>query len=342
MGLRGYIAKRSINTVILLFFVITLNFAIFELMPGSQGAIEILASSGKLKTQAQYERLLNMYNLCSKFENGVCTPNTWWDRYVAYVWNMLTFQFGISYQTGHDVTEDLVQSGRLENTLLLIGVSTVLSMIIGVVLGVGAAYWRGRLFDTVNVTSSLIFFSLPTFWLGIMLLFVFFNNLHLFPGAGVTPADWSVLGKPDLLTEIVVRLRHLFLPTLTLTLISYGGFLLLTRATMLEAVNEDYILTARAKGLPERTVFFKHALKNASLPIITSAALSFGFILTGAIITETVFSWKGLGLWIWESIGWKDFPVIQAMFYIVALMVIITNFISDLIYGMIDPRIKYD
>ena len=344
MGLRAYVAKRTINTIILLFFVITLNFVIFELIPGSQGSIEILAGSGKLRTQAQYERLLNMYNFCKHYDNvtGVCTPNTIWDRYVPYVRNMLTFQFGISYQTGHDVTEDMIQSGRLANTLVLIGLSSVLSLVIGVLLGVGAAHWRGRLFDTANVTSSLILYSLPTFWLGVMLLYFFFNTLHIFPGAGVTPADWSILGKPDLLGEIAVRLRHLFLPTLTLTLISYGGFLLLTRATMMEVMNEDYIVTARAKGIPERNVLFKHALKNASLPIVTSAALSFGFILTGALITETVFSWKGLGLWIWQSIGWKDFPVIQAMFYIVALMVIFANFASDLIYGMIDPRIKYE
>ncbi len=342
MSLRVYIVKRAINTLILLFFVITLNFVIFELMPGTQGSIETLASSGKLRTQEQYEKLLNMYNFCKKFENGVCTPNSALDRYVPYVKNMLTFQFGISYQTGHDVMEDMVQSHRLENTLVLIGVSTVLSTVLGVILGVGAAYWRGRPFDTVNVTSSLIFYSLPVFWLGVMLLFIFFNTLHMFPGAGVTPADWSVLGTPDLLTQILVRLRHLFLPALTLTIISYGGFLLLTRATMLEVLNEDYIVTARAKGISERSVLFKHALKNASLPIVTATALSIGFILTGALITETVFSWKGLGLWTWQSIGWKDFPVLQAMFYIVALMVIFTNFASDLIYGMIDPRVKYE
>jgi len=344
MGLRAYLAKRTLNTIILVFFVITLNFIIFEAMPGSRGSIENLAGSGKLRTQAQYERLLNQYNLCKHYDNvtGVCTPNTTWDRYLPYVRNMLTFQFGLSDQTGHEVIEDMIQSRRLENTLVLIGVSTILSLVIGVLLGVGAAHWRGRAFDTTNVTSSLVLYSLPTFWLGLMLIYLFSNTLHLFPGAGVTPQDWTAVGTPDLITEITVRLQHLFLPALTLTLISYGGFLLLTRATMMEVMNEDYVVTARAKGIPERKVLFKHVLKNASLPLVTTTALSFGFILTGALITETVFSWKGLGLWLYTSVGWRDMPVIQAMFYIIALMVILANFASDVIYGMIDPRIKYE
>ena len=116
----------------------------------------------------------------------------------------------------------------------------------------------------------------------------------------------------------------------------------MTRATMMEALSEDYILTARAKGLSERAVLFKHAFRNASLPVITNAALSFGFILTGAIITETIFNWPGLGLWLYNAIFYKDFPVMQALFYIIALSVIAANFISDILYGVVDPRIRYE
>ena len=116
----------------------------------------------------------------------------------------------------------------------------------------------------------------------------------------------------------------------------------MTRATMMEALSEDYILTARAKGLTERAILFKHAFKNASLPLITNAALSFAFILSGAIITETIFNWDGLGRWLYSSIGYKDFPVMEAMFYIIALCVIAANFISDILYGLVDPRIKYE
>jgi len=131
------------------------------------------------------------------------------------------------------------------------------------------------------------------------------------------------------------------LPITTLTLFSYGGYLLLTRATMIEALTEDYITTARAKGVPERSVIFKHALKNASLPLITSAALAFGFMLSGAIITEGVFSWPGMGRWIFQSITFNDYSSLQAVFYIIAVLVIVANIMADILYGIIDPRIKY-
>jgi peptide/nickel transport system permease protein len=131
------------------------------------------------------------------------------------------------------------------------------------------------------------------------------------------------------------------MPMLTLVVFAIGGWLLLTRATMLETITEDYITTARAKGLKERSVLYKHALKNASLPLITSAALSFGFVLSGAIITETVFSYPGLGGWIWSAIQFLDYPALMAIFYIISLCVVLANIVADLLYGIIDPRIKY-
>jgi len=134
---------------------------------------------------------------------------------------------------------------------------------------------------------------------------------------------------------------HLFLPVVVLTLFLYGSFLLLTRATMMETLTEDYITTARAKGLKERAILFKHALKNASLPVITNAAIAIGFILSGAIITEQVFNIPGLGQWTWAAIPYKDYPVLHCIFYLTALCVIIANFIADILYGVVDPRIKY-
>jgi peptide/nickel transport system permease protein len=156
---------------------------------------------------------------------------------------------------------------------------------------------------------------------------------------------FSLLGSQFALptmTEIFNRISHLIMPVGVLTLFQFGNYVLLTRATMLETLTEDYILTAKAKGLKERTIIFKHALKNASLPIITSSALAFGFLIGGAIITETVFSYPGIGwLTITSLIQNMNYPVLQALFYITALCVIIANFISDLLYGVIDPRIKY-
>ena len=299
-------------------------------MPGVQGAIAALQGNPRATPQG-FKILADRYGLNA-------SPET---RFLNYFWSMLTFNFGNSYNTQHLVLTDMISSGKLANTLLLLGSSTVLSIVIGIFLGVLAARRRGSVVDNVAVTASLTTFSLPTFFMGIIFLSVFAIGLNWFPVGEVVPAGWEV-ASPPLLQQIIPRLQHLFLPMLTLTLFTYGGFLLLTRATMLETLNEDYIVTAKAKGLKERTILFRHALKNASLPLVTASALSFGAILGGAIITETVFSWDGLGRWLFIAIGSKDFPVMQAMFYILALATIIANFISDLVYGIIDPRVRYE
>jgi len=340
MGLRTYILKRTINSFVLLIFVMTINFIIFTLMPGNP--IETLAGSGRLRP-GQTDVVLELWG----FKDPLYV------RYGKYLVNMFTWQFGYSFHTQTPVAYEM--SGRLLNTLLLVGTSSILSILVGVILGVVAAYKRGGIFDSAAVVTSLTTFALPSFWMGMMALLIFSFNLHWFPSSGSVPAEWArewptplwkgvvfgtELAIPSF-TEIAGRLYHLFLPMSVLTLFSYGGYLLLTRATMLETLSEDYVITAKAKGLSERTVLFKHALKNASLPIITNVALTFAFLLTGAIITEQVFTYPGLGQWIWSAIVFADFPVMQAIFYIIALCVIIANFLADIIYGLVDPRVKY-
>jgi peptide/nickel transport system permease protein len=341
LGLRAYLLKRLLNTVILILFVITLNFIIFELMPGLQGAIVNLISNPRANVNpGQRDALMKLYGLCQSFVDGNCVPNPIQNRFATYFVNMLTFRFGDSFQTGNPVLHDMITTGKLENTLVLLGTATALSLLIGTLLGVLVASKRGSLIDSGWVTTSLVTYSLPTFYMGLIFILVFAQTLNWFPPGGVTPAEWAI-GLPPFTTQLLVRIQHIFLPAMTLTLFFYGGHLLLTRATMVEALSEDYIVTARAKGVSQRSILFKHALKNAALPLVTNAALSFGGILSGAIITETVFNWDGLGLWIWQSITWKDFPVMQAIFYIVALCVIAANFLSDILYGVLDPRIKY-
>jgi len=343
VGLREYILQRIIYTFILIMFVISLNFVIFEMMPGNPA--EYFVNPIKLGSQERVEELERHWGLADPLHV----------RFGRYIVNLLTWQLGDSFISGSPITRDLML--RLPYTLILMGGSTILSMVIGVLLGILAAHKRGGKFDTGSVTISLITYSLPTFWMGMLLLLIFYTGLHWFPLAGAYPREWGIPGRwppPtavfDLfgttivipgLEEIMGRLWHATLPLLTLTLFQYGGWLLLTRATMLETLTEDYVVTARAKGLKERTVLMKHALKNASLPLITSAALSFGFMLSGAIITETVFTWPGFGGWIWEAIIIKDYPALQAIFYIIGLSVVIANFLADLLYGVLDPRIKY-
>jgi peptide/nickel transport system permease protein len=334
LTLRSFIAKRLAYTIVLIIFVIILNFIIFEAMPGQVGAL--YSCLGQPKISPVYcDKMLKLYGY----------NQSYWVRFENYAQAMLTFQFGYSYASNQDVTYQMINSGKLANTLLLLGASTAMAIIVGTVLGIVVARKRGSTMDNFWVTTSLTTFSLPTFFMGILLIFVFAIALNWFPSGGTHPNSWDNLSlnlRPPLLEQYLIRLQYLFLPALTLTLFAYGGFLLLTRATMMEALSEDYVLTARAKGLTERAVLFKHAFKNASLPIITSSALAFGSILSGAIITETIFNWDGLGKWLFDSIGYKDFPVMQAMFYIIALSVIAANFISDILYGIVDPRIKYE
>jgi peptide/nickel transport system permease protein len=340
MGLRGYIIKRIVYTFFLIIFVLILNFIIFEILP--HNPLQFFGGSGgsRYMTTAEIQHIMHLWGL----------DQPWPVRFLTYLKNMLTFQFGLNSPSVGGTVIHLIME-YLPNTLVLMGVSTVLSIIIGVVLGVIAAYRRGGLFDNAAVMGSLLTYALPTFWIGLIFIFIFAINTHILPPNGIVDYNmphWTtffLLGTQVSIpstTEIISRISHLILPVTVLTIVSFGGYTLLTRATMMESLTEDYILTAKAKGLKERTIIFKHALKNASLPIITSAAMSFGFLISGALITETVFDYKGIGWLTINSIfGTLNMPALQAIFYVIALCVIFANFASDLLYGVIDPRIKY-
>ncbi len=333
MTLRGFLVKRLVYTIFLILFTIIINWIIFEAMPGLQNQLYTVLANPKRTSDIQYQKLVDLYGLNK-------SPL---EQFLDYFRALLTFQFGFSYSSGANVSTEIITSGRLFNTLILLGSSTLISIVIGVLIGIWGSYKRGSFTDNFWVSSSLAMYSLPTFFIGIVLILVFADGLGWFPPGSTVPSSWSLAGQlPSLPIQILVRLQYLFLPALTLTLIGYGGFVLLTRATMLETLSEDYITTARAKGLPERVVLLRHAFKNASLPVITASALAFGTILGGAIITETVFNLNGLGKWLFDSVLQKDYPVMAAMFYIIALTVIFANFISDILYGIVDPRIRYE
>src|SRR2546428_1942955 len=333
MTLRSFLLKRLAYTVVLILVVIVVNWVIFEGIPGQNAAQQLLSANPRNNNPQQRAIQCALWN-CNASRT---------DQFIAYFRAMLTFQFGISFENSLPITTQIIQQGRLQNTLLLLGASTILAIIIGIVLGVLSSNRRGSVLDGLNVSSSITTSALPSFWVGLLLILVFALGLGWFPSGGIQPASWTIPGNlPGPLTQVLVRLQFFFLPTLTLTIFTYGGFVLLTRATMMEALTEDYILTARAKGLSQRVILFRHAFKNASLPVITNAALTFGGIFAGAIITETVFAWNGLGFWLYEAVQVKDFPVMQAMFYLISLTVIAANFISDILYGIVDPRIRYE
>lgn len=331
MGLRGYIIKRIIYTVILILGVITLNFFIFEATPGNP--IEAYISKPGITPEA-IERLKEAF--------GIGMP--WYIKFPTYVRSMMTFNFGqASNQMGSQKVLTLI-SLALPNTLLLMGLSSILAVLVGILIGAYAAHERGKALDGAIVVTSLATFALPTFWMGLIAQAIFGFGLHWFPVQGtVTPVPVvdGVAQPLPFFSYWLDRFSYLVLPGIVLFLFTYGGFVLLTRACVLETMTEDYVLTARAKGVKERTVLFKHILKNASLPIITNVALQFGFILSGAIITESVFQYNGLGTLTFRAIILHEVPVMQAIFFIIALCVIAANFVADIAYGLVDPRVKY-
>jgi len=354
MGLRSYILKRLAYSFVLVLLIVILNFIIFNMMPGDPVQFLTKPFQGKLSPDeitAQQDLLRELWGIGAPLHIQLA----------KYMRNLLTWQFGNSILTKASISE--LMARRIPYTMLLLGSATVISIILGVILGVAVIQRRGTIMDSTSVTTSLILGSLPTFWLGLVFLLIFYTTLHWFPNAGAFPRSWA-LGWPEVFSSVSQSspntlsivfsfdlgqafvfvggyVRHLFLPVLTLTVFSFGSWLLLTRATMLDTIAEDYIVTARAKGLTERSVLYGHALKNASLPLITSAAISFGFILSGAIITETVFTYPGLGGWIWQSIQALDYQVLMAVFYVISLCVVVANIVADILYGIIDPRIKY-
>jgi peptide/nickel transport system permease protein len=328
MGLKSYIAKRVVYMLLLIFLVATTNFILFNLMPNTTLEKYVLHAQGKM-TQDKLDELKKSFGFDKPLH----------ERYLIYLNDMFTWSFGFSYETRNYVQNDIARV--LPNTLLLMGIAEIGAMIVGILLGVVAAYKRGGTLDTALVTASLATYSVPVFWIGWIVLSVFALQLKWFEVGRTNPQAWAIHAPTSILEYITGRLYMIVLPSFTLFIFIFGGWILLTRATVLETITEDYVTTARAKGLPERTVLLKHVLKNASLPLITSAALTFGFLISGAIITETVFSYGGMGLLIWNAIQTSDVPVMQAFFYVIALLVIVANFIADLLYGVIDPRIKY-
>lgn len=321
-------------------FVIVLNFFLFRVLPGDPARAGI--RDPRLKKEAIEmlrvrfgldKPVINCFESLNPIQVGSCTVNPLDTQFFIYVRNLFQGELGISYHTNRPVADILAE--RLWNTVLLIGAGQVLSIIIGVVFGVFAAWKARTAVDFTSVVSSLVVWSLPTFWLAIILLFWGSNNG--LPLAGkATPGSSSL----PLLQQWVDIGRHMLLPTLTYTIVYMGEYTLIMRSSLMDVLSEDYILTAKAKGLSTFQILKDHALKNAMLPLVTVIAINLGFTVAGAIQIEAVFSWPGLGGAIFEAVGRRDFPVLQGAFLLIAVAVIFANLIADLTYNYLDPRVK--
>jgi peptide/nickel transport system permease protein len=323
---RRYVLGKIVQALLTLAFVLTFNFLLFRVMPGDPATL-LLRGTGQLtpETIAELEH-----------ELGLDQPLP--QQFVTYIKNTLTGEFGVSLASGAPVTE--VIGERIWPTLLLVGTSTVASAVIGLLIGIRAGWRRGSAFDVGSTGTTLVFYSMPEFWFGILVLMAFAGGAWFFPAIFPTGGYETVGSELTGFGRVVDIFNHLFLPWVTLTVAYLGEYALIMRSSVLDVVGEDYVTTARAKGLREKQVLWRHTVPNAILPTMTLTFLSLGFIFAGTITIEYVFSYPGLGLLTVQAIDDKDFPILQAVFLLFSLAVIVANLLADLLYAYLDPRVR--
>jgi peptide/nickel transport system permease protein len=317
-----YVIKRTLFAVVTVFVAVTLNFLLFRALPGNAvSGLKCRACTVQFKQARIHELGLDKSKL---------------EQYVIYMKDLAHGDLGVSLVDNKPVRGELWEP--LRNTIPMIALATFFSIIFGMFSGVIASWRRGTALDKGSLFTSLAFYSMPTQWLGLMIVFYLAAPLGL-PQSGIHSPDYGILGDPGTLAFLKDRLEHMILPALTLGLVLYGEYTLIVRSTMLETLGEDYVLTARAKGLRNWAIVWKHAFRNALLPFVTLVALSLGYIVGGAITVEYVFSYPGIGLAIVEAIDQRDYTFLQGAFLVLTLSVIFFNFVADLIYFKLDPRV---
>jgi len=334
-----FIARRLVQTAIIMVGLSFFFFVLLHIAPG--GPCDALSAAGA--TQGQIER----YHGCI-VRLGLNDPIP--TQYATWVSHVVRGDFGISIGDGQSVGQEILT--RMPATLLLAGISYLFQELVAIPLGIFAALRRYSFFDSLFTVCSYIGLSMPTFWLSGIMILIFAIILGWFPAGGIVgdtaniptfngDGYWSYLlhhpwhAGTDFFS-------HLILPALVLAIVGIAGDSRFMRASMIEVVNQDYIRTARAKGLTPRVVILKHALRNALMPIVTNIALALPGLFGGAIITETIFGWPGMGQLFSRALGGNDYPVLQALLMIGAVGVLLGNLLGDLAYAVIDPRIRYD
>lgn len=313
-----YVLSRVLKGAITLLITITLTFLILRLLP-SDPALMML---GEMFTADQRQALIERF--------GLDKPLI--EQYFIYLGNLLRGDLGMSFFQRRPVME-IIQE-KLPWTLLLMVTTEILTMIVGIPLGIYAGYKRGTLFD--QVVNAIAIFGVSVFvpWLGFTLLYFFGYKLPIFPVGGAYTVG----------TEGFARIldigEHMVLPVITLMVIYLANYVLYTRGSVIDVLEEDYIKTARSKGMSERRVLWKHASKNAMIPTVTMAGMMLGQVVGGAVLTETIYAFPGIGRMIYQAVGQQDYPVLQGAFIILALSVIVMNIITDIAIVYLDPRIK--
>jgi peptide/nickel transport system permease protein len=337
-----YLISKLLWAIFTILFVIVLNFFLFRILPGDparQGVRDprmTQQSIAAIRERFGLDKpVINCFQSLNPVKLGSCLVNPFDTQFFIFVRNLARGELGISFHYNRPVEEVLTE--RLWNTLLLIGAGQILAIVIGVVIGIIAAWKTRSPVDYGSLIVSLLAWSLPTFWLGMILLFWGTNNG--FPIGGKSTPGMSSYPLPQQIMDIA---HHMVLPTLTYTIVFMGEYMLVMRSSLLDVLSEDYILTAKAKGLNTFQILKDHALKNAMLPLVTVIAINLGFTVAGAVQIETVYSWPGLGGAIYEAVVRRDFPMLQGAFLMIAISVIVANLLAELTYSYLDPRVQSD
>ena len=324
MGAR-YLIRRLISAVATIGMIVLINFVLFRMMPGSPERMLL----GRLPgiTQEVLEGTRERWGL-----DKPIFP----DQFVAYITSTLRGDLGYSFtEAGSTVTELLAD--KLGPTLLLFGLGELIAIVLGLALGAYSGWKRGGLIDHVGNAISLFLYSTPYFLLGMGLLVTFATWLGWFPTFGMVTTAREYNDVFEQLGDIV---WHLALPLATVSLGLVGQYAILMRSSILDTLTEDYVTTARAKGLQEGRILRSHALPNALLPTVSLVAINLGYVVAGAITVEVVFNWPGLGTLTVEALEGRDYPVLQGIFLLLSVTVVVANLVADLVYGWLDPRVR--
>lgn len=323
MSLR-YFTKRLLSTLFMLFFVITFNFVLFRLIPGDP----LSMMSRQLVSDPEVRAaIMHSYGL----DKPIMV------QYFEYMKSMITFNFGTSFQYQQDVW--LLLKDKIVNSLILGAASVPLGIAIGLGGGILAASKRGKMTDMVITSTTMVVYAIPSFWLAMIFLLIFGVRLGWIPFNGMVTAGMRHANSWEYFLDLM---HHLITPALSYAIAIFGSYLMIMRGAMMDVYGEDYVQTARAKGLSERRVRNRHIVPNAMLPTSNMIVMSLAFMITGAFSIEVLFTWPGMGRLMVDSVTRRDYPVLQASNYLVALLVIGANFLLDILYTYIDPRVKIE
>jgi peptide/nickel transport system permease protein len=325
----SYLLRRIGFYLVALWVAITVNFLIPRLMPGDPVLLLVVKLQGRLDPAAIQ---------ALRVQFGINTHASLWTQYVDYLGDLIHGKLGTSINYFPTPVSEVIGIG-LVWTLVLVGVSAIISFFVGTALGAFAAWKRGSWFDTVFSPLLTFFQAVPYFWLALILVYVLGLDLKWFPLALGYDTDL----EPGFTFDFIVSaIYHAILPAFTIVLSSMAGWMLGMRNAMITTLSEDYVLMAQAKGLSERRVLVTYAARNAILPNITGFAISLGFVIGGALLTEIIFSYPGIGYILLNAVQAEDFPLMQAIFLVIAIAVLVANFLADILYVVLDPRVRQE